>query len=53
MYGKKNDPEKENAKNVKSKKLLTKTEADDNNIMKLSERDSKKDKASIERLKNK
>ena len=45
-------PEKRMQKmSKKVKKLLTKTEADDN-IIKLSERDSKKDKASIERLKN-
>ena len=53
LYGKKMIPEKRMQKmSKKVKKLLTKTEADDK-IMKLSERDSKKDKTSIERLKNK
>ena len=53
LYGKKMIPEKRMQKmSKKVKKLLTKTEAGDN-IMKLSERDSKKHKASIERLKNK
>ena len=53
LYGKKMIPEKRMQKmSKKVKKLLTKTEAGDN-IMKLSDRDSKKHKASIERLKNK
>ena len=53
LYGKKMIPEKRMQKmSKKVKRLLTKTEAGDN-IMKLSDRDSKKHKASIERLKNK